>query len=204
MSDTTYDLVKVVNTGDEEIVLRGNTRYVIPVGGERIIPFNEAASWFGDPRLQNQGRDQLRTLVHSQIQGLWGYTEGMTYLRDRWDPTAGFKTWEDFKPSVECFDMDGEPILFVIHDPEGTTPFGGPKLVDPAFQDVGVLNDRIAQNERELAELRQLLTERAHVEAPAPSGPDTSAFDAVNLPQPSADDTVGDDSPRTVSSKNRK
>ncbi len=204
MSDTTYDLVKVVNTGDEEIVLRGNTRYTIPAGGERIIPFTEAASWFGDPRLQNQGRDQLRSMAWRQIQNLWGFTEGMTYLRDRWDPTQGFKSWDEFKPSVECFNMDNEPVYFIIHDPEGVNMFRGPVLVDPAFQDVGVLNDRIASNERELAELRQLLTERAHSESPSQPASDTAAFDAVNLPQAEADDTVTDDAPRTVSTRKGK
>lgn len=194
---STFDLIRVVNKGDADLTLRGNTVYTIPAGGDRIIPFTEACSWFGDPRLRDEGRHEMRSMAWRQIQNLWGYTEGMTYLVDRWDPTQGFKTWEDFAPSVECFDMDGNPVYFIIHDPEGTERFEGPKLVDPAFQDVNVLNERIAASEREMAELRSLLMERSATEA-APPAADTTSFDAVNLPVAPANDVVTHDGPAAV------
>jgi hypothetical protein len=197
----TYDLIRVKNVDDKDITLRGNTVYTIPVGGERIIPFTEAASWFGDPRLQDIGREQLRTMAWGQIQNLWGYTEGMMYLRDRWDPTQGFLTWDDFRPKVECYNMDDERVYFIMDDPEGVHSFAGPKLVDPAYQDAQVLNDRIAQNERELAELRSMLLERQTNEQTTSASAEQASFDAVNLPQPTGQQEVTEDAPRTVAAR---
>jgi hypothetical protein len=195
-----YDLVRVVNTGDEPIVLRGNTKYTIPVGNDRIIPFTEAASWFGDPRLRNEGRDQMRTMAWRQIQNLWGYTEGMMYLRDRWDVTKGFKTWDEFKPSVECYDMDSNRIYFIIDDPEGEFPFGGPQLIDPAYTDTEALQRQMKLMEQQMAQMMQLLTERNAADQQAPKV-DTASIDAVNLPTADANDAVTEDGPAPKASR---
>ena len=202
---TTYDLIRVVNLRDEDLVLRGNTVYTIPANGERIIPFQEAASWFGDPRLQDSGRDKTRSMAWNQIQNLWGYTEGMTYLKDRWDVTAGFKTWEDFAPAVECFDMDGNQVYFIIHDPEGSQPFGGPKLLDPAFQDNEAILRQMQDMQATMAQMKELLDERGRVEdhAAVAAAQEQASFDAVNLPQPPAEDEVSDDAPKTVRTRAR-
>jgi hypothetical protein len=191
---TNYDLIRIKNVGDTDLVLRGNVRYTIPAGNDRIIPFTEAASWFGDPRLRNEGRDQMRTMAWRQIQNLWGFTEGMTYLKDRWDVTQGFKTWDDFKPKVEMYDMDGERVYFIIDDPDGEQSFAGPNLIDPAYTDTEALQRQMKVMEKQMADMMQLLSERNASDQQA-TRPEVTSLDAVNLPQPDADDAVTEDGP---------
>jgi hypothetical protein len=221
-----YDLVRVVNTGSEPVVLRGNTTYTIQVGGERIIPFVEAASWFGDPRLADDGRNRFRSEAFRMTQNLWGYTEGMKYPRDLSDAAAGFLGWEDFIPSVECFDMEGNPIFFLIHDPDGERTNGSlPGLVDPSLLDAQSLAKQVQEMAAQMAKLQQMLAERIDfntqvpviTEAVGPQPVEPSAATiaaaiandaadiaaAVDLPQPSFDDIVTDDAPRTVKSGGR-
>jgi hypothetical protein len=222
----TYDLVRVVNTGSEPLTLRGNTVYVIPAEGERIIPFLEAASWFGDPRLTDDGRNRFRSEAYKQTQNLWGYTEGMKYMRDRWDPSAGFLGWDDFMPSVKCFDMDNSPMHFLIHDPDGTQgTSNAPALIDPSLLDAQALSKQVQDMGKQMAKLQQMLLERASfdTQTPTPSqepGPHpipqteatvaaavaneaASMSEAVEFPQPPTDDIVTDDAPRTVRSGGR-
>lgn len=225
-----YDLVRVVNTGTKPLVLRGNTVYEIAAGGERIIPFTEAAAWFGDSRLTDDGKNRFRTEAFRQTQNLWGYTEGMTYLRDRNDPSAGLLGWDDFKPAVECFDMDGNPIHFLIHDPEGLRGApNGPAMIDPSLLDAQVLAKQVQEMSAQMAKLQTLLMEKVDfntqvpriVEAvgPQPIEPSAATFAAavandaatlaedmsaaVILPEPPIDDIVTDDAPRTVKSGGR-
>lgn len=226
-----YDLVRVVNTGSTELVLRGNTRYTIAAGEERIIPFNEAAAWFGDPRLQDDGRNRFRSEAFRMTQNLWGFTEGMKYMRDRWDPSQGFLEWEDFKPSVDCFDMEGNPMWFLIHDPDGAMGSGNaPALIDPSTLDAAALVKQVQQMADQMAKLQDALRNRAEFDAqtPRPSdrpGPTATPLpattmlaeefnnpvvadepniaDAVVFPQPAADDKVTDDAPRTVRSRSK-
>jgi hypothetical protein len=213
-----YELIEVRNVGDEPVVLRGNTKYEIAPGGRRILPFDVAAAWFGDPRLQNIGKDKMRALAFDQVQYAWGFTNGMKYPVFTEDgKLVRFKEWDDFRPTVECFDVEtGERVPFIIDDPEGEMAFGGPALIDPATQDVRALTDMIAQMQQQMASMQQLLNERTNTQAPAPEPAladfgigtgehtavtvpqPTTVHDGVNLPQPPADDTVGDDSPRTV------
>lgn len=192
------DLVRVVNTGDTDLVLRGNTVYTIPAGKDRIIPFPEAASWFGDPRLQNVGRDKMRDLAYRQVQAMWGYTEGMQYPKDNWQPHLGVWTWEDFKPKAECYDMEGNRIFMVIDDPNGEHAFNGPELIDPATQDNSTLTKQIAEMQRQIALLTTALAQANVVPPAATEAPAADSFDGVNLPQPTEDENVGDDAPRTV------
>lgn len=209
-ANTAYDLIKIVNTGNKTITLAGNTRYEIAVGAERIIPFVEAASWFGDPRLQNVGRDTARDMAWRLTQNLWGYTEGMQYPVDPHDASAGFMTWDEFKPKFEAFDMNGEQVYFIIDDPLGTAVFKGPELIDPATQDNAVLTKQMAEMERTISELKQMMSERSATDG-TPAGDDTTdttaadttAFDSINLPQPTGDDTVSDDAPRTSGQRDR-
>jgi hypothetical protein len=193
---STFDLIRVVNTGDEPLVLKGNTVYTIPVGKDRIIPFADAAAWFGDPRLDNAGKEQLRTMQYRSLQFLWGYTEGMTYPRDRWNPAAGFKTWDDFKPKFECYDMDGERVYMILDDPDGTQMFRGPRLEDPAYVDKGDMQRQIEL----LTQQVSLLTQLAQANMPAvevvTAAPVTSV-DAVSLPEP-VDEGVTEDAPQTI------
>lgn len=210
-ANTAYDLIKIVNTGDKPIILAGNVRYEIAVGAERIIPFVEAASWFGDPRLQNVGRDAARDMAWRLTQNLWGYTEGMQYPVDPYDASAGLMTWEQFRPKFDAFDMNGEPVYFIIDDPLGERSFKGPALIDPATQDNAVLTKQMAEMERTISELKQLMSERAATDGEpteddtedAAGAPDTTAFDSINLPQPKGDDAVLDDAPRTSGQGNR-
>jgi hypothetical protein len=222
MSETIFDLIRVKNIGSDTLVLRGNTQYVIPVDSERIIPFNEAASWFGDPRLSDNGRDRSRTDAFRLTQNLWGYSEGMKYPRDRNDPAQGFLRWEDFKPQVECFDMDGNLINFLIHDPSGELGVSGsvPGLSDPSLLDAATLSKQVDKMSEQIAKLQSLLTERTrfdaatHVDAnvpypsPAPAVEDVHEHiarieESVILPSPPADDVVSEDAPRTVRTGSR-
>jgi hypothetical protein len=222
MSETIFDLVRVKNTGSEELVLRGNTQYVIPPNGERIIPFNEAASWFGDPRLNDDGRNRFRSEAFRMTQNLWGYSEGMKYFRDRWDPSQGFLGWDDFKPPVECFDMEGNQINFIIHDPSGELGMAAntPALVDPSTLDASTLSKQVQAMGQQIAKLQQLLVERTrfdaatHIDANVPNPPPAPVVedvrehiamieDSVLLPSAPIDDVVGDDAPRTVKSGGR-
>jgi hypothetical protein len=161
-----YDLIRVRNLGSDDLVLRGNTKYTIPPNTDRIIPFVEAAAWFGDPRLANEGRERLREMAYRQLQNLWGYTEGMKYLRDRWDITKGFLGWDDFKPAVQCFDMDGNEVLFILHDPDGELGgLVGTGIIDPSSMDAGALQQQVAALTASVQQLQAILAERAPYEA---------------------------------------
>ena len=192
------DLIRIHNRGTELLVLNGNERFEILPGADRIVRFDIAASWFGDPRLRNDTRDQIRSQVYSQVQYMWGWAEGLV--------REDGQTWEDLCPKVDCFDMDGEPVKFIIHDPDGNEPWTGAAIVDPSTQDSGVLNAQIKQMQDQIAQLTTLLTARADetpTEAPTGEVEPAAIVDMTTLPAAPANETLSDDAPRTTKGRQR-
>ena len=204
----TPDLIKIVNLADAPLVLNGNERYEIDPGGERIVPFTIAASWFGDPRARDTDKERERTDIYRQVRMLWGYSEGIEYHADPKDLSSPLITWDDMKPLVRCEDMDGTEIPFVIHDPEGKHVLGGgiSEETTPSGDD-----KRIKELEATVAQLVRAL--EAQVPNPETIGPTAGSnsddaveiVDSTTLPlAPAGSDVVTDDAPRAPRSGGRK
>lgn len=202
----TPDLIRIVNDDDQPLILNGNERYEIAPGGERVVPFTIAASWFGDPRSRDTDKERERTDIYRQVRMLWGYSEGIIYHENPRDLDSPVIGWDDMKPKVTCYDMDGTEIPFVIHDPEGTSIMGGgiSEATTPSGDD-----KRIRELESQVAQLVRAL--EASVPNPATIGPtagsdsDTDVVDTTTLPSaPTGSDVITDDAPRAPRTGARK
>jgi hypothetical protein len=206
--------VKIDNTWDRDITIPHNGEiYLVPQGGSKIVPWDAAASLFGDPRAANNGRDRGRELVYNQIRGLWNFY-------------VGFDTeliWQDEKcPKFTATDPNtGDEIVFVIHDPDGTRGgyVPGQFRENPASTDQAILQSQIEDMQRSIAALTaalaasQALNTPATVPAPeivppsptAEAGSDAATATATviegELPKVPEKTSVAKDTPRTVPTK---
>lgn len=207
-------IVKIDNTWDRDISIPHNGEmYVVPQGASKIVPWEAAASLFGDPRAVNNGRDRGRELVFNQVRGLWNFY-------------VGFDTeeiWQAEKcPKFTATDVNtGEAVMFVIHDPDGTRGgyVPGQFRENPASTDQAILQAQIEDMQKSIGALTAALAAAQSLNAPAvaaapevvPSiptaeaGSDTAATVPTvaegELPKVPEKVTVAKDTPRTVPTK---
>lgn len=192
-------IVEITNEWDQPITVPHNgTMYTVPVKGSKIVPYDAAASLFGDPRARDTEKDKGRRETYDHVRGMWNFHLG-------WDTE---KTWADEKcPKFSVVDVDTqEQIWFVIHDPTGEKAFNIP--VDTSTSDPAL----IAQTLAALTDQVAALTARLAAQPDAPSsavGPvvvDANELDNVDgatpvgaelPPTPADEPKVGKDGPRT-------
>jgi len=198
-------IVELVNSGTKPVTFNGNERVTLAPGARRLVPWEFATGWLGDPLVALQDRPQEYALTRL----LWGYS-------------AGGETDEEFdqlkKPTIEVYDRenldaDGNPtrIFMLLDDPEGLRRPGTVEQVsDEATNDVRLLQAQLAQMAERQAKLEALLLERsnahdasldpatqnalatAQTSAAADSDPDTQ------LPAPKPTPANATDAPRAA------
>lgn len=82
--------------------------YTIQPGNEAILPWDVFVAFFGDPALKNHGPNRKdREEAYKRIRFKYGSLEDN-------------ELWEQNRPRVECYRMNGEKIVPLCDDPEGT------------------------------------------------------------------------------------
>lgn len=110
--------VRAVNHSDTDVVWTyDRARYVIPAGGERLVPYMAMVLWQGDPRAIDlpggRRHEQFRRQQREHLRVLYGVYEH----EERWAEI----------PQVDCYPLDSDvPFNTVLRDPEGVA------LVDQA------------------------------------------------------------------------
>lgn len=104
------DVVRIRNVGEVEWKdLYGGTRYRVRPGGEGIIPFEAACLWFGHPdAVDIDPRNRYRSEEYARLRVRYGVYEVDAL-------------WDENKPKIEVFDLDGVRVITVIDDPLGET-----------------------------------------------------------------------------------
>jgi hypothetical protein len=157
-------IVKIDNTWDRDITIPHNGEmYVVPQGASKIVPWEAAASLFGDPRAMNNGRDRGRELVYNQVRGLWNFYVGFD-TEDVWQAEKC--------PKFTATDVNtGDSVVFVIHDPDGTQGgyVPGQFRENPASTDQAILQSQIEEMQKSIAALTSALAVSQSLNAPAPA-----------------------------------
>jgi len=82
--------------------------YTIQPGTDAILPWDVFVAFFGDPSLQNHGPNRKDR------------EESYKRLRFKYGSLEDNELWEQNRPRVECYRMNGERIVPLVDDPEGT------------------------------------------------------------------------------------
>lgn len=188
-------IIRIENTGPVELVIphRGD-KYVIQPGGSKVIPYDAAASLFGDPRHKDTDKDPARRRCYEHIRAMFNFYIG-------WDAES---VWEDTKmPRFDAYDLEtGDQIYFVVHDPFGQKTYNAAQPLGGST-DQAILAATIADMERRIVALTNTLaTYEKASSAPevVAADPDKSA-EPESLPRPKSDDKVTKDSPRAVATR---
>ncbi len=144
-------IVRITNTGDTDLILTHNgDRYVVPVDGSKIVPYECAASAFGDPRARDNGRDKGRTDIYEHTRAMWNFNLGFD------DADA----WEAKRPRFEAHDVNsGDRIWFVIDDPKGEHIYDatGGVPVNTNTTDAALLGAQLTAMQEQIAALTTAL-----------------------------------------------
>lgn len=112
------DFVRVVNQGSVPFVLTYDSRkYILRPQLDSFIPFEAACLYFGDPR----SVDTSRSVRNSQgvVQWVPDRRGEINRLRLRYNNNIGPGDEISGHPNVAVYDMGGQPISMVVHDPTG-------------------------------------------------------------------------------------
>ncbi len=169
--------VRLVNPGPNAFRNRFEGRwYEIPVGTEVVLDERMMWQWLGRPYLVDKPDDKARTEEYLRLRALYGsdYPE----IRDGQVVKNAEQRWDELKPSLEAFKLDGTRLITVVDDPEGAQ-------ITPAEQatkaEQANIDSTIAEMREQIAALQRLQGE-GRVDIP----------DTLTL-----DDIPGDD-PQTV------
>lgn len=140
-------VIRIRNNGEKPYKDQyASTTYVVPPGGENVIPWEAALLWLGDPRLLDDERhgffaraeELQRVLIRMGSHGLDGrnLSEAERAIEDR--------------PSLEVYDIDNNRIPMLLDDPDGEN-------VVPASFVKGEKDDLFAELDKVKAYQAQLL-----------------------------------------------
>lgn len=176
--DTTA--VRIKNTWDRPFVQHyANQKYVVPVGGEAIVPYPGICYWFGDPRSIDfeggKAEEQFRTLEMKRLSVLYGIYDSpfwdpdgihegkapIVYLDDERKEQFGTVKLVDgrhpYLPRIEVWTLlDPEQLFTVIDDPSGER-IAPKRAADP---EVASLKAMLVQQQQATATLLAQLAER--------------------------------------------
>lgn len=143
------DLVKIINIGDEApVVLTANGKVLhrLAPGDGKIVAWEQACSWFGDPTYDDQGE---REHMYKLTQLFWKYQDGI----DTPD------SWAAKLPTVAVETLEGEPVWMLLFDPEREHPMPGFAQVDLTTDssDVLILKQQNALLQQQMDNITRML-----------------------------------------------
>lgn len=143
------ELVKVLNTGDTPLSLvDDDRRIVIPVKGERIVRFEQAAGWFGHPQARNTSRVRDRWDTFDRLRTFYGYYSGYD----------GPDEWEAKCPKFRVETLEGVYLPMVLDDPAGELSLPGELGGDLSASDSTDVVTLREQVDRQQAQIEKLLS----------------------------------------------
>lgn len=187
-------IIRLNNTGDKELVIphRGD-KYVIQPGASKVIPYDAAASLFGDPRHKDSDKDPARRRCYEHVRAMHNFYIG-------WDTED---IWENEKmPRFDAFDLEtDEQIFFVVHDPLGQRTYNAAQPLGGST-DQAILAATIADMEKRIAALTNTLATYEKSREPEIVVVDEHSDETNALPKPKAtEDKVSKDAPRAVATR---
>lgn len=147
-------MVRCKNVGDKPFKDGyANVTYVLPPNKDVFVPYDAAVLWFGNPDVFDvSARQRGRTDFYHRLRLRYGAFDDHRILADGSEVRfTADELWEENKPQVEVYTLEGERLHTIIDDPEGTN-------VDPAQTNPGEAQGilaRMGQLEAELGLLRQ-------------------------------------------------
>lgn len=186
---TSGDMMRVVNVGDKDFTdsWDGN-KFSIPAGSEKFIPFDAIEVWLGHP-------DAMDTSENNRVR-LAEYTR----LRVRYGAYEFDDRWEENKPHLEVYTLDGERITTVIDDPEG-------EGINPNTQtqlENRLLSEQLHRMEEQMKVLKNQLGDqdrgdnRSTEVAPVVDEDSKASLPRMSSPTDSDEETIEEDKPNRV------
>lgn len=207
------NIIKFVNVGDTPVKLKhaGLGPVVLQPGADAILPIEYATLNVGHPNARDEGKNRWREQAFNHLRTRWGFYPGLMPESD----------WDEMKPKIELYTLDGQRLYSVIDDPEGVkgTPaeLAGEVPVGEAF-----LQAQVATMQQQIEQLTALIAQQQQANGtpvPAIGKPELqvpnegftpeqlaaamsqTTFDNVTenvIPDPPKNEKVTKDGPRTT------
>lgn len=177
------ELVNITNThSSRPLTLRhAKGDITIAPAETRVVPLDHALVAFGHPSAVNDGANKARDAEYAQTRTFWGFYPGIHAEEE----------WEDLRPRFTASTLDGEPVTFLVDDPDGTA--GNPGILVASnttlAADQATLLARIAEMEQNQAQLVAQLSALTSLPAgdpdaaPVPASTATTPTDAKVSPE---------------------
>lgn len=103
------ELIRISNKGRRPFdFMHRNQKKIILPGDSMIVPFDLAASLFGDPRTKDMNGDNARKKVYDKVRGHFGFAPGLQSEEE----------WQAMRPNLTFEDVEtGEKVLMLVDDP---------------------------------------------------------------------------------------
>lgn len=207
------EVVRIINNSDRDFDgMYANQKYSIPSGREAIVPSEAMWLWLGHPEAVNLGPN--RNYRHEEYERL-RVRYGAFDERDRDDNTItpADEKWEQNKPLIEAWDLEGNRIVTVVDDPEGKDKTPATSSIaqqDLLVQQMEAMERRMKAMQDQLAaaqrgEQSEAVSDAAKDKGPQPDAPKTRPVGDAPLAGPSDDvppilptEDVAEDKPTRV------
>jgi hypothetical protein len=115
-------MVRVINKGPNPLTIKYNRiKYILEPEIEKVIPYEAAQVWFGDPR----SAAEIRTIVtdDGMPQMIYPRRHEVRRLRAKYGNIEGIGDESEIQecPTIEMYNLDGERITTVLEDPHGNS-----------------------------------------------------------------------------------
>lgn len=197
-------IVRIENTGDDTLVIPHNgEKYTIRPGDSKIVPYDAAASLYGDPRARDDARTKGRRDIFNHVRALHNFHLGFD----------NEETWQAKRPRFVATDPNSNEIVwFVIDDPEGKETFKDTNGIADNTTDSRLLADAIQAMQAQIASMAAQLAAKeggtagvpapqvVHAQADGEAGSVKTApvVPEGELPKAAPAPTVRRDGPRTA------
>lgn len=205
------DIIEFRNVGDKPVPLKhaGMGKVILQPGKSAILPIEYATLNVGHPNARNEGKNLWRDQAYKHIRTRWGFYPGLMTEEE----------WDEMKPTIELYTLDGERLYSVIDDPEGV--MGNPETVEGQPAGDAFLQSQVAAMQKQIERLTALIAAQQGVDTPVPAigkpelqvpsegftpeqlaaAMSQTTFDNAvenTIPEPPKNEKVGKDGPRTT------
>lgn len=178
-------VVRVRNVGDEDFTAQyANVPYTIPAGQETIVPFLAMCLWLGHPDAVDIDSKRKYRLEEFQR------------LTARYGTYDNLDDWFENKPKLEAYSIDGQRLVTVVDDYEGSHL----KVESSTVQEKAVMLSAMASMQEQMAAMQRRMEEMERGES-ALDASDLVTSDKVAEPEAKPEVSAGEvtvDKPRRV------
>lgn len=194
------EFVKIINEDTKPFDFQqNNAKRIVEPGHDVIVPWAVACTLFGNPNIPDIPPANERTRMYKKIRARYNFGDGL-HSPER---------WEDRRPKVRVFDLEGDTeIVMLIDDPLGEHlgAFNPNSKSVSKETDVDALQKQIAILTKQVTRLVQrdqsAPTENAPGTSNSPTavedGPGGSVDSVFDIPTAGDDDTATTDDPQAV------